>query len=175
MGRNKGDMIQFSVPTGSREQIKIHAKSLGYANYSDYIRVLIETDSGLDLSTEIGNPNLLEYGYVNEVEKMFAEHAKKTRLELEAQHTAERAVMTVESFKLMDSFHKSVATLGDLKAGGKWGKITRDNNVRKSKASNYRLWIRDEKGNEKEYEGLTYNRLIKLVLGFSKPNEWLLR
>ncbi len=43
------DNMHITVPKGKREQIHAHAKSKGYKGYADYIKALVEQDSGIEL------------------------------------------------------------------------------------------------------------------------------
>ena len=46
------DQLRLTVPKGKREPIQTHARALGFKGYADYIKDLIEKDSGISLDRE---------------------------------------------------------------------------------------------------------------------------
>lgn len=54
-GRNKGDQLKIYVPMGKKAEITAIAKTKGLS-LTDYIKDLIQRDTGLDLTAEMGNP-----------------------------------------------------------------------------------------------------------------------
>lgn len=64
MNRNKGDEIRFWVPRGRKVEIVAIAKQRELL-LTDYLKMLITNDTGLDLSVEMGNPYLVKHGTLN--------------------------------------------------------------------------------------------------------------
>ncbi len=53
--RNKGDQLKIYVPEGMKTRIQAIAQEKGLS-LTDYIKGLIEQDTGLDLTVQQGNP-----------------------------------------------------------------------------------------------------------------------
>lgn len=53
--RNKGDQLKIYVPEGMKARIQAIAQEKGLT-LTNYLKALIENDTGLDLTVQQGNP-----------------------------------------------------------------------------------------------------------------------